>query len=73
MISECIVKGALRGEEKSLVEVIKHYRRYIKTVATRGLPSGGIMLDEEMEGEIITELLLAIIKVGEKRGETAFD
>ena len=73
MLQQETIDRAICGEESALNEVIKHYKRYIAKVATEEIVYEDgrteFAVNKELEGEIITHLLLAIIRLGEKHGK----
>lgn len=57
MIKEEIIKAAIEGNENALKSVIANYSQYIHTLAWEGQT-----YNDELAGEIVTNLMLAVMK-----------
>ena len=74
MIAQETIDQAMRGDESALNEVLFHYRPYIRMLSreTVCFDDGRreTSINAELEGEIISHILGAIIKLGEKHGKS---
>ena len=76
MLTQEIIDGAMQGDEKSLSMVYLHYKGYIRMICTEYmvLSSGEKekTINTEMEGEIITHLLMQIAGMGNEQWKKYF-